>query len=351
MKKAYLVLKNGKIFEGVRFGADNDAVGELVFHTGVCGYMDTITDPNYYGQILVSTFPMIGNYGVVEEEAEGNPVLFGYVVREHCDSPSNFRSSGTLDDYLKKHGIPGICQVDTREITKIIREYGSMAAAIVSDLDKVPDLNAFSIKKAVEEVSKKEKIQYVKENSRFRVAFCDYGSKHNIVQELLARNCEVIVCPCPKDSHEILDIEVDGIILSDGPGDPAENTEAISVIREWIGKKPIFGIGLGHQLLAIAMGGKTVKLPYGHRGGNQAVKCLEKARTYITAQNHGYVVLSESIEKGTVSFVNVNDGTCEGMEYPAECAFSVQFRPETCEGPQDTSFLLDRFVSNMGGIS
>ena len=347
---AYLVLSNGMAFEGTRIGAPLNRIGELVFTTGMEGYLETLTDPSYYGQIVTQTFPLIGNYGVIEEDFEGESTLFGYIVRELCDTPSNFRSAGPLNDFLVARGIPGLCGVDTREIVRITREEGVMNAMIC---DEVPAdlgaIRAFTVSDAVDSVSGNEKYTCPADGKELcRVALIDYGAKHNIIRSLQKRGCSVTVWPARSTAEEILASRPDGIMLSNGPGDPKENTACIAELKKLIGKLPVFGICLGHQLLALALGGDTVKLKYGHRGGNQPVRDLSAGRTYITSQNHGYAVVADSLRGiGRESFRNANDGSCEGMEYPELGAFSVQFHPEAASGPRDTALLFDRFVEKM----
>jgi carbamoyl-phosphate synthase small subunit len=352
MEKAYLVLSDGTVFEGRRIGAPIDSTGELVFTTGMCGYIETLTDPSYAGQIVMQTFPLIGNYGIIEADFEGECAVKGYVVRQCCDAPSNFRSQYTLDEFLKKKGVPGIAGVDTRYITKLIREQGVMNARIC---DKVPedlsDIRSYAVTGVVEQVSCKERTEYpAMGEEKFSVALIDYGAKRNIIQSLQKRACRVTVYPQSTTAEEILAGGHHGLMLSNGPGDPAENTFCIEQIRALVGKLPIFGICLGHQLTALAMGGKTVKLKYGHRGANQPVRETLGKRTYITSQNHGYAVVSESLSGiGRVIFENANDGTCEGVEYPGKNCFTVQFHPEARSGPHDTEFLFDRFIAMMEG--
>ena len=352
MEKAYLILSDGRVFPGRRMGAVGQAVGELVFTTGMVGYLETLTDPSYAGQIVMQTFPQIGNYGVIPEDFEGNCAARGYVVRELCDSPSNFRSEYDLDTFLKKEGIPGICGVDTRELTRILREEGVMNAMIC---DIVPEdlsaLRSFSVQGVVSEVSQKEKsILPAQGKNLHKVVLIDYGAKGNIIRCLQKRGCDVTVVPHDTTAEDILAMQPEGVMLSNGPGDPAENTFEIAQIANLIGKMPVFGICLGHQLTALALGGRTVKLKYGHRGANQPVREVGGARTYITTQNHGYAVLSDSLQDvGRELYVNANDGSCEGMEYPGKRCFTVQFHPEACAGPQDMEFLFDRFVAMMGG--
>lgn len=352
--KVYICLENGEIFEGRRFGAEGDVIGELVFTTGMGGYIETLTDPSYYGQIVMQTFPLIGNYGIIGEDMESKrPFVSAYVVREKCDNPSNFRCEENLDKFLKDNSIPGVYGVDTRQITKIIRESGVMNAMICSnpndaDFEKIKQ---YRVEKAVESVSAKRAELFTGNEHNFNVVLLDYGAKKNIVRELNKRGCNVAVMPYDTKAEDILKLDADGIMLSNGPGDPEENTRAVEELKKLIGKKPIFGICLGHQLLALAMGGKTVKLKYGHRGVNQPVKNLETGRTYISSQNHGYAVVNESVEAqgGKISYINANDGTCEGVDYPDKNAFSVQFHPEACSGPHDTRFIFDKFIDMMGG--
>ena len=351
MKKGYLILQDGQVFEGVRFGAETDTVGELVFTTGMCGYVETLTDPSYAGQIVMQTYPLIGNYGIIREDFEGACCVKGYVVREYCDTPSNFRTDCDLDTYLKEQGVPGLCGVDTRELTRIIREHGVMNAAICDEIpaDLTP-IKTYAITGVVEAVSCKEPDRYQAEGEeRFRVSLLDYGAKRNIVRELQKRGCTVTVLPASTSAEDVLAADPDGIMLSNGPGDPAENTYQIEQIRKLLGKVPMFGICLGHQLTALAAGGSTYKLKYGHRGVNQPVRDLNGVRTYITSQNHGYAVDGTSLPVGKVRFINANDGTCEGIDYPDLRAFTVQFHPEACTGPKDTSFLFDQFVALMKG--
>ena len=351
MKKGYLILQDGQVFEGVRFGAEADTVGELVFTTGMCGYIETLTDPSYAGQIVMQTYPLIGNYGIIREDFEGACCVKGYVVREYCDTPSNFRTDCDLDAYLKEQGVPGLYGVDTRELTRIIREHGVMNAAICDEIpaDLTP-VASYAITGVVEAVSCKEPDRYPAEGEEcFRVSLLDYGAKRNIVRELQKRGCTVTVLPASTSAEEILAAGPDGVMLSNGPGDPAENTYQIEQIRKLLGKVPMFGICLGHQLTALAAGGSTYKLKYGHRGVNQPVRDLNGVRTYITSQNHGYAVDGDTVKLGKVRFVNANDGTCEGIDYPELKAFTVQFHPEACTGPKDTTFLFDRFVELMKG--
>ncbi len=352
MEKAYLVLENGQVFEGWSFGAKASCIGELVFTTGVVGYLETLTDPAYNGQIVMQTFPLVGNYGVIEEDIEGKPCyLKGYVVREWCDTPSNFRCDYDIDKFLKERNIPGIYGVDTREITKIIRENGVMKATIC---DKVPNelsaLKEYTIKDSVKiaTCSEAEKYDAVGEE-KYKTVLLDLGAKCDIIEHLTKRGCSVTVVPASTTAADILATNPDGVVLSNGGGDPSENVEIIEEIKKLVGKAPILGISLGHQLLALANGGKCEKLKYGHRGGNQPAKDVKGNRSYMTSQNHGYVVVAETVDGGELTYVNLNDNSCEGLEYPEKKAMSVQFIPEQFKGPHDTSFIYDKFISLMGG--
>ncbi len=349
--KRYLTLEDGTTFVGEGFGAAADAVGELVFTTGMCGYIETLTDPSYAGQIVVQTFPMIGNYGIIQSDFEGKCAVRGYVVHEWCGTPSNFRAAGDLDAYLRSVGVPGIAGIDTRALTRILRECGTMNATIT---DAVPaDLaavRAYAVTDAVAAVTCAAATVYPAEGeTHYRVALLDFGAKRNIIRSLTARGCTVTVYPASTPAADILAAAPDGVMLSNGPGNPAENTAIIAEIGKLLGRVPVFGICLGHQLMALAVGGSTVKLKYGHRGVNQPARDLVGGRTYITSQNHGYAVVGDSLPCGEVRFVNANDGTCEGIDYPALRAFSVQFHPEACAGPHDTAFLFDRFCDLMKG--
>lgn len=346
--KVYLTLENGRQFTGFSFGAQKEVVGELVFTTGMTGYIETLTDPSYYGQIVTQTFPLIGNYGMIEADMESKkPWVTAYIVREKCDKPSNFRCEGTIDDFLKKQGIPGIYGIDTRELTKIVREAGVMNAAITKKpLNDLSEVRSYVIKDAVKSVTCSE-IEYLGDPDGIKIAVWDFGAKCNIMRELAKRGCYCMKVPSYYTAEQILALEPQGLMLTNGPGDPSENTEIILNIRKLAGKIPIFGICLGHQLFALAMGGKTKKMKYGHRGSNQPVKNLDTGRVYISSQNHGYEVISSSVEGGKLSFVNANDGTCEGFEYPELNAYTVQFHPEACGGPMDASFLFDKFILNI----
>ena len=347
-KKRYLVLADGSVFEGYAFGADVEKTGELVFATGMVGYIETLTDPSYCGQIVMQTFPLIGNYGIIPEDFEGKPLLHGYVVREYCDYPSNFRSEYDLDRFLKENGIPGIYGVDTREITNLIREKGVVNAILCDSPEQdFSALAAYRVTDAVKTASTDEIVEFLPEKEERHVALIDFGEKNNIVRSLVKRGCRVTAVPYDTPAETILAMKPDGIMLSNGPGDPADNVYSIEQLKKLLGKVPLFGICLGHQLTALADGGKTVKLKYGHRGGNQPCKNLKSGTCFITSQNHGYAVLGDSTVHGVESFINANDKTNEGMDYPGLNAFTVQFHPEACSGPLDTDFLFDRFIKMM----
>ena len=381
MSKAFLILADGTVFEGTSIGAKDKTIGEVVFTTGMTGYLETLTDPSYYGQIVTQTFPLIGNYGVIPEDFESaKSCVQGYIVREMCDGPSNFRCQGNLDDFLKAQGIVGICGIDTRALTKKLRESGVMNGMIVSGEDcsdgigrnqeiLITEIKKYRIEDAIKSVNQKGGESLPLAPNKFsatpssgghphnapgtiykHVTLFDFGAKANIQRELEKRGCKVTVVPYNTTAQEIINLNPDGIMLSNGPGDPAENTGVIEEIRKLCdyGKIPIFGICLGHQMLALARGAKTSKLKYGHRGGNHPCKDLLTDRVYITSQNHGYAVEPASLPSfAKLSFINVNDNTCEGIEYTDIPAFSVQFHPEACGGPHDTNFLFDRFLKMM----
>ena len=345
-KKIYLTLQNGKVFEGYSFGAEREVIGELVFTTGMTGYIETMTDPSYYGQIVTQTFPLIGNYGMITADAESeHSYLTAYIVREKCDMPSNFRSEGTIEEFLKREGVPGVYGIDTRELTRVVREAGVMNAALsFKPFTDFAALKNYRIKNAVEAVSSHE--VKTEGDGNYTVVLYDFGAKQNIERELLNRGLKVVIVPADYPAEKTLKI-ADGVMLSNGPGDPAENVTAIEAIKKLAGKVPVFGICLGHQLFALAMGGQTRKMKYGHRGGNQPVRHVKSGRVFITSQNHGYEVVSSSVKCGTLSYVNANDGTCEGIDYPSLNAFTTQFHPEACSGPHDANYLFDEFVQRM----
>ncbi len=395
--KAVLLLANGLVFEGYGIGTTGTVIGEAVFTTGMTGYLETLTDPSYFGQIVTQTFPLIGNYGVIPHDFESSKIhIRGYIVRSLCDEPSNFRCTGELNDFLVDNKIIGLAGIDTRKLTKVLREAGVMNGMIISgnspEAQKAfaalenPDekqklleeIKAYVIKDAVESVTLdadkieepadvvfKTSAEYravpvtkdglkvndpvaaMKNGKGKKVVLWDFGAKANIRRELLKRGLEVQTVSAKSTAEEILKLNPDGIMLSNGPGDPAENVEIIENIKKICESgKPVFGICLGHQMLALARGAKTSKLKYGHRGGNQPVKQLTTGRVYITSQNHGYAVNNDSLPAcAKLSFVNTNDGTCEGITYTDIPAFSVQFHPEASGGPLDTNFLFDEFVN------
>lgn len=350
-KTAYLILSNGTVFKGKSFGKEGTVIGETVFTTGMTGYQETLSDPSYCGQIITQTFPLIGNYGVNSKDYESNgSAAGGYVVREWCDSPSNFRCEETIDFFLKKYGIVGIYDIDTRRLTRIIRETGVMNGMITTEDINIDDalvkIRDFKPERSVPKVSGQKEV-FKSENGKYDIVLLDYGYKFNIRRNLLKRGFNVTVMPWNTTAEEILALNPDGIMLSNGPGDPMDCTESIETLKQLLDKNiPTFGICLGHQLLAIANGAKTFKLKYGHRGGNQPVIDKDHGRTYITCQNHGYAVESGSLPEsvGKVSHVNANDGTCEGIKYVNTPAFTVQFHPEACGGPRDTAYLFDEFI-------
>ena len=351
MKAAYLILENGTIFKGQAFGAEIPTVGEIVFTTGMTGYLETLTDPSYCGQIVLQTFPLIGNYGVIPEDFESAMIaLSAYIVKYPCEFPSNFRSVESLDSFLKQRGIPALCGIDTRMLTKIIRKSGVLNGKITytepTEEDRA-EATAYKLISPVKRVSCNNSTQRfdVSLREERKIALIDYGAKGGIEAALLRRNCNVVRFNYAAAASEILSIKPSGIVLSNGPGDPADpaNELVIETIHA-LDKSgvPVFGICLGHQLLALAKGFKTHKMKFGHRGANQPVKDMSTGRVYITSQNHGYAVDVESGPLEKQSFVNVNDGTNEGLDYGL--SFSVQFHPEAQGGPLDTSFLFDRFI-------
>lgn len=352
-QKAYLILENGRLFEGRSFGAQGEALAEVVFTTGMTGYLETLTDPSYYGQTIVQTFPLIGNYGVIPEDFESNKIsASAYIVKSWCEYPSNYRSQGNLDAFLKSKGIVGLYGIDTRALTKIIRESGVMNGLITADPSHADPaaIKDYRVNRAVESVSVNERYFVKADNGNRTVVLMDFGLKENIKRSLLCRGCDVWVVPYCTSAAEIMALHPDGIMLSNGPGDPADNKGVIDTLKKLSASNiPIFGICLGHQLLALARGCKTAKLKYGHRGANQPAKDLQTGRVYITSQNHGYEVIASTLDLGigNESFINVNDGTNEGIEYLDIPAFSVQFHPEACAGPTDSGFLFDKFIQLM----
>lgn len=390
--KAFLLLEDGTVFEGTHIGADKEIISEIVFNTSMAGYLEVLTDPSYAGQAVCMTYPLIGNYGVCMDDCESKkPWPDGFIVRELSRMPSNFRQDVTIQEYLEKNGVPGIAGIDTRALTKILREKGTMNGMITTDenyqLDEIiPRLKAYTTGKVVEKVTCDTKyevkgVSSLEENGPLsgsasfhkeayesgkrekrpslvkelngkgkKVALLDLGAKKNIADSLVARGCDVTVYPAQTSAEEILADAPDGIMLSNGPGDPKECTEIIAEIKKlYDSNVPIFAICLGHQLMALATGADTYKLKYGHRGGNHPVKDLQTGRVYISSQNHGYVVDTDKLDENIAvpAFINVNDGTNEGLSYTGKNIFTVQFHPEACPGPQDSGYLFDRFIDMM----
>lgn len=390
--KAFLILEDGTVFEGAHIGADKDVISEIVFNTSMAGYLEVLTDPSYAGQAVCMTYPLIGNYGVCREDMESCRAWpDGFIVRELSRMPSNFRCDITIQEFLAENGVPGIAGIDTRALTKLLREKGTMNGMITTDENYsveeiLPKLKAYVTGKVVDIVTCKEKYTLtaakelsdngpVSGSSRFckedyekgvrekkpsmvrklnghglKVALLDLGAKDNIARSLAARGCEVTVYPAHTGAQEIIDDRPDGIMLSNGPGDPKECTEIIAEIRKLYDTDiPVFAICLGHQLMALATGADTYKMKYGHRGGNHPVKDLETGRVYISSQNHGYVVDTDKLDPAVAvpAFINVNDGTNEGLSYTGKNIFTVQFHPEACPGPQDSGELFDRFIDMM----
>ncbi|MCD7922937.1 MAG: carbamoyl phosphate synthase small subunit [Clostridiales bacterium] len=353
--KAFLILEDGTVFRGTGIGSEREVISEIVFNTSMTGYLEVLTDPSYAGQAVVMTYPLIGNYGITPDMESERPWPDGYIVRELSRMPSNFRCEGTIQDFLKKYDIPGIAGIDTRALTKILREKGTMNGMITRredfDMDDIlPRLRSYRTGKVVDKVTCKEK--YVLPGDGYKVALLDVGAKRNIARSLNERGCEVTVYPARTTAAEILAAQPDGIMLSNGPGDPKECDTIIDEVRKlYESDVPIFAICLGHQLMALAAGADTHKLKYGHRGGNHPVKDLRTGRVYISSQNHGYVVDTEHLDPAVAvpAFVNVNDGTNEGLAYTGKNIYTVQFHPEACPGPLDSAYLFDVFLDMMGG--
>ena len=352
--KAYLILEDGTVFSGTSIGSEREVISEIVFNTSMTGYLEVLTDPSYAGQAVVMTYPLIGNYGICREDMEsGRPWPDGYIVRELSRIPSNFRSEDTIQHFLKEYDIPGISGIDTRALTKILREKGTMNGMITTkeyaDLSEpIRRMKEYQVKGVVLKTTTKEK--YVLPGEGKRVALMDYGAKKNIARSLNARGCQVTVYPADTPAETVLADRPDGIMLSNGPGDPKENTAIIEEIKKlYASDVPIFAICLGHQLMALANGMDTYKLKSGHRGGNHPVKDLETGRVYISSQNHGYVVDMDTVkpEVAVPAFVNVNDGTNEGLRYVGKNIFTVQYHPEASPGPKDSAYLFDRFLKMM----
>ena len=354
--KAYLILEDGTVFTGESIGSTREVISEIVFNTSMTGYLEVLTDPSYAGQAVVMTYPLIGNYGICRKDMESKlSNVDGFIVRELSRLGSNFRNEQSIQDFLVEQNIPGIQGIDTRALTKILREKGTMNGMITTNenyhLDEIiPKLKAYNTGKVVEKVTCSEKS--VLKGEGFKVALLDLGAKNNIARSLNERGCEVTIYPALTTAEEILTANPDGIMLSNGPGDPKECTAIIEELKKlYASDVPIFAICLGHQLMALANGADTHKMKYGHRGGNHPVKDLSTGRVYISSQNHGYVVDTDTLDPKVAkpAFVNVNDGTNEGLEYVGKNIFTVQFHPEACPGPQDSSYLFDRFIQMMGG--
>lgn len=355
--RAMLALEDGTVFDGKAFGALGEQWGEVVFNTGMTGYQEVLTDPSYCGQIVVMTYPLIGNYGIMKEDFESQmSYVRGFVVREECRQPSNWRLSETIDSFLKKEGVIGLSGIDTRSLTRRLRCHGAMRGVISTDtadaaalVEKAKNCPHLTGQELVPIVATKE--IYTLPGSGYRVALVDFGAKLNIIRCLRERGCEVVVVPPTAAAGEILALNPDGIVLSNGPGDPVDVPYAIETLKELIGKKPILGICLGHQVLGLALGAKTYKMKFGHRGVNHPVKDLVSGRVYISSHNHGFSVDEESM-KGldiSVSHRNLNDGTVEGLRHKFLPVFSVQYHPEASPGPRDSEYIFDEFLEMMAG--
>ena len=353
--KAFLILEDGTVFEGISIGARKEIISEIVFNTSMAGYLEVLTDPSYAGQAVCMTYPLIGNYGICREDAESKrPWPDGFIVRELSRIPSNFRSDLSIQEYLEENDVPGIAGIDTRALVRILREKGTMNGMITTNehynLEEVlPKLKAYTTGNVVEKVTCSEK-SVLNPGGTYKVALMDFGAKNNIPKSLAKRGCEVTIYPALTTAEEILGTNPDGIMLSNGPGDPKECKSIIAEIKKlYDSDVPIFAICLGHQLMALATGADTYKLKYGHRGGNHPVKDLKTGRVYISSQNHGYVVDMDKLDPkiAVPAFVNVNDGTNEGLSYTGKNIFTVQYHPEACPGPQDSGYLFDRFIDMM----
>ncbi len=352
--KAFLILEDGHVFEGKSIGSTKEIISEIVFNTSMTGYLEVLTDPSYAGQSVCMTYPLIGNYGICKDDMEANrPWQSGFIVRELAKRPSNFRSEESVGTFLVENDITGIEGIDTRALTKILRDKGTMKGMITTDenFDKdacIKRIKAWEMGHVVLDVTCKEKMVYPGDG--YKVAVIDLGVKKNIVRCLLDRGCAVTVYPAETPAEEIIADAPDGIMLTNGPGDPKDNVKTIEEIKKLFATKiPIFAICLGHQLLALANGADTQKMKYGHRGANHPVKDLKTGKVYISTQNHGYVVKEESLDRDVAepSFINVNDRTIEGVHYLGKNVQTVQFHPEACAGPTDTGFLFDEFMNMM----
>ncbi|MBR3697504.1 MAG: carbamoyl phosphate synthase small subunit [Clostridia bacterium] len=354
--KGYLVLENGQIFDGERIGSKIDTACEVVFNTGMAGYIETFTDPSYAGQGIVMTYPLIGNYGIIKNDVESSKIWAKSIfIHELAEFESNFRTEGNLESFLEENNIPGLKNVNTRMLTKVLRNSGTMRGYLTSNLSNMKEIEnkikAYKVGKVVEEVTCSQKESF-NEDRKIQIALLDYGYKKNILKSLLSRGVGVTVYPALTSAQEILKSKPNGIMLSNGPGDPEDcEVEIENVKKLYNSDVAIFGICLGHQLMALANGFKTAKLKFGHRGPNHPVKDLKNGKVYITSQNHGYYVIEDSIDenKAEVSHINLNDQTVEGISYKNKKVFTVQFHPEACPGPQDTAYLFDKFIDMIGG--
>ena len=359
--KATLILENGSVLSGTSIGSTETRVCELVFNTSMTGYQEILTDPSYAGQGVVMSYPLIGNYGVNSEDNESSrPWVEMLVVRHLSPRGSNFRREMDLGDYLKEHDIPGIEGVDTRALTRMLRSQGSMNAMLTCaqqfDVGQVLEqLRAYKVQDTIQKVTRSAPEEFpAMGEERYRVAMMDYGVKQNMIDCLRRRGCSVTALPASTPAEAVLSGGYDGVLLSNGPGDPAENTDIIRELKKlYDSDLPLYGICLGHQMLALATGARTGKMDYGHRGGNHPVRDVERGRVFITSQNHGYMVLADTVDPAVaqVSHINANDGTCEGLRYRRPNCFSTQFHPEANPGPRDMEYLFDRFVASMGGTT
>lgn len=352
--KAILILEDGTTFEGTAIGAEGTVIGEVVFNTAMTGYQQLITDPASYGQIVAMTYPLIGNYGMIDEDGmQREPQIKGFVVRELCDIPNNWRSTGNLNDYLASHGITGIEGIDTRALTRLLRDKGTMNGIISTDIHFNPEQWQKKVQKyrIINPAFQNGLQRPVRDNGGgCRVAMIDLGDTAPIMHALKKRGCSVDRYPYHATAEEILKENPDGIVLSNGAGDPMDCTQTIKIIQALPEDQPVFGIGLGHQVIALALGAKTIRLKYGHRGGNHPVKDVKTGVTHITVQNHGYIVDADSIHptEAQISHINMNDGSIEGLRYQNRPVQTVQFHPEGLTGTSDTAFFYDEFVEQMG---
>ncbi|SNZ09428.1 carbamoyl-phosphate synthase small subunit [Terribacillus aidingensis] len=349
MKKRQLILEDGTVFNGTAFGSDQATTGEIVFNTGMTGYQEILSDPSYCGQIVTLTYPLIGNYGINSDDFESiQPSIQALVVKEASAAPSNFRKQHTIDSFLKFHEIPGIEGIDTRKLTKIIRKQGAMKARLTEATETVETGASWeAISLPNDQVQRMSTAKpYVVPGRGKRIVVMDFGMKHGILRELAARDCHITVVPWHYSPEQILHLNPDGVMLTNGPGDPKDVETATKTIRELISQVPIFGICLGHQLIALAAGANTEKLKFGHRGSNHPVKDLATGKTYLTSQNHGYTVTKESLSSTDLELTQValNDGTVEGLQHKKYPVMSVQYHPEAAPGPEDTRHLFDEFL-------